>query len=382
MKEKHYAFAHRRTIFIFAKQQNKKMMYKNINEIWKEAFNSRNSQYYLKDVILDDAFSCVYSLEDNREIRISTDTRVYHFSKYLMNQKLQHTAIIYDCFKTVLPNQYGDNENVFCIVSEGLNRNFQSRDVIQSAINLFRHTWSEYLKSIRQLENNPDVCIEQAYADRDFVGENLVLNNIKSAEANQAVIDIAVVLHKIYKDIKELDSNSMLYLFPDNIGISKDNIIKMCNISHDYFGLDDNYEIELSNDSVTITYNPIDSEDSVKDYRMLISLNVDYGNGNICPVLAQIDTGAVDSGFVDSFFSRASLVNLGETIVRGVTGKMKSTKTECLVRFPNGHETVLKGSTMKDIGDVSILIGMDLLSTCKFSSEPYENGFRYKLTFL
>lgn len=269
MKEKHYAFAHRRTIFTFAKQKKKKMMYKNINEIWKEAFNSRNSQYYLMDVILDDAFSCVYSLEDNREIRISTDTRVYHFSKFLMNQKLQHTAIIYDCFKTVLPNQYGNEENVFCIVSEGLNRNFQSRDVIQSAINLFRNTWSEYLKSIRQLENNPDVCIEQAYADRDFVGENKVLDNIKRAEANQAVIDIAIVLHKIYKDIKELDSNSMLYLFPDNIGISKDNIIKMCNISHDYFGLDRNYELELANDSVTITYNPIDSEDSVKDYECL-----------------------------------------------------------------------------------------------------------------
>lgn len=115
---------------------------------------------------------------------------------------------------------------------------------------------------------------------------------------------------------------------------------------------------------------------------MLISLNVDYGNGKMCPVLAQIDTGATDSGFVESFFSRASLANFGETSVRGATGKMKSIKTECLVRFPNGHETILMGSTMKDIGDVSILIGMDLLSTCKFSSEPYENGFRYKLTFL
>lgn len=358
------------------------MKYKNINEIWKEAFNSRNSQYYLMDVILDDAFSCVYSLEDNREMRISTDTRVYHFSKYLMNHKLQHIAIIYDCFKTVLPNQYGDEDNVFCIVSEGLNRNFQSRDVIQSAINLFRNTWSEYLKPIRQLGNNPDICIEQAYADRDFVGENKVIDNIKRAEVNQTVIDIAVVLHKIYKDIKELDSNSMFFLFPDNIGISKDNIIKMCNISHDYFGLDENYELELANDSVTITYNPIDSEDSVKDYRMLISLNVDYGNGKMCPVLAQIDTGATASGFTESFFDRASLINIGETKVQGVTGVMSSKRTECPVKFPNGHEAILRGSTMKDIDDISILIGMDLLSTCKFSSEPYKNGFRYKLTFL
>lgn len=105
-------------------KKNENMTYKNINEIWREAFNSRNPRYYLMDVVLDDAFSCVYSLEGNREMRISTDTRVYHFSKYLMNQKLQHTAIIYDCFKTILPNQYGDEENVFCIVSEALNRNF------------------------------------------------------------------------------------------------------------------------------------------------------------------------------------------------------------------------------------------------------------------
>lgn len=314
-------------------------------------------------------------------MRISVDTRLYHFSKCLMDKDYKHVAKVYDCFKTFLPNQYGEEENVFCIVTERLYRDFQSREIIQNAINLFRNTWSEYLKSIQRSEHNTDVCIEQAYVDKDLVGEKRVLDKIRNTESNSIMLNIALFLHDVYKVIKGLDSNSVLFLFPDNIGLSEDGILKMCNISYNFWGLDDNYEVESASNSISITYNPIICEDAIRDYRMLIPLKVDFGNGIIGPVLGQIDTGATTSGFAESFFNRASLADLGETCVTGVSGSIKSKLTECHVEFPNGHKATLKGSTTKDIGDVSILIGMDLLCMCKFQFEPYENGFRYKLLF-
>ncbi len=357
------------------------MGYRDINDVWQDAFNSRSTQYRIIGVLLADASSCVYLLENNCEMRISVDTRLYHFSKSLMSEGYKHVAKVYDCFKTILPNQYGEEENVFCIVTERLYRDYPSREIIQNAINLFRNTWSEYLKSIQRLRHNTDVCIEQAYVDKDLVGEKKVLDKIRNAESNPIIIDIALVLHDVYKAIKRLDSNSMLFLFPDNLGLSEDGIFKMCNISHNFFGLDDNYEVESESNSISIIYNPIICEDAVKDYRMLIPLKVDFGDGIICPVLGQIDTGATTSGFAESFFYRASLANLGETEVTGVSGSIKSKLTECLVEFPNGYKATLNGSTMKDIGDVSILIGMDLLCMCKFQFEPYKNGFKYKLFF-
>ena len=158
--------------------------------------------------------------------------------------------------------------------------------------------------------------------------------------------------------------------------------IKICNIGHSFIGLDDNYEIDSSISSVTVTYDPIVSEDFIRDKRMLIPLKVDFGDGRLLPVLGQIDTGATSSGFTESFFNRAALINLGKTKMCGTTGSMESVRTMCDVVFPNGRKDTLYGTTMKTMDDVSILIGMDLLSYCKFQSEPYKNGFRYKLTFL
>ena len=231
------------------------------------------------------------------------------------------------------------------------------------------------------MEINPDVSIEKAYAENDIEGRKYVLDQIRISDHSPIIIEIANALNDTYRKIKGLDPYSALYLFADNIGLADDSLIKICNIGHDCIGLDENYEIELTKKTITITYNPIIAEDFISDNRMLIPLKVDFGDGNYISVLGQIDTGANTSGFTEALFNRASLINLGETKISGVTGTMNSIRTECQVIFPNGCKATLHGSTMRDLDDVSILIGMDLLSMCKFQLEPYGNGFKYKLTF-
>lgn len=179
-----------------------------------------------------------------------------------------------------------------------------------------------------------------------------------------------------------MDSNSSLYMFADNIGMSEDGEIKICNIAHAFVGLDENYEIDTTAMSVTVIYDPVVDEDFVIDRRMLISLKVDFGDGNLLPVLGQIDTGATSSGFTESFFKRASLIDLGKIRLKGTTGEMEAIRTKCEVVFPNGKKEMLHCSTMKSLDDVSILVGMDMLSNCKIHFEPYNYGFKYKIIFI
>lgn len=354
---------------------------KDINIIWMDAFNERCSKYHITSVMLHDYSSCVYQLEDHRELRITVNPRMYNFTKVLKTKQYKHIVKIYDCFKMVLPDQNEDEQNVFCIVTERLNRNFQPRVTIQSAINLFRNIWSDYLKCNHCMETPADVCIEKAYSQKDRKGREYVLERIRTSGHCQEIIDIAISLNDAYRRIKELDPHSTIYLFTDNIGLADDSTIKLCNISHDYLGLDENYDVDTTRNSVTITYNPIVNDDFVSDNRILIPLNVDFGNGELFPVMGQIDTGASSSGFTKEFYERASLIYLGSTTTSGVTGTMESCKTICDVTFPNGYKTTLRGTTIGKLDDVSILIGMDLLSRCKFMSEPFGNGFRYKLIF-
>lgn len=357
------------------------MIRTNIDIIWKEAFNQRNTKYKIKDILLSDACSCVYLLEDGNELRITVNTRTYHFSKLLLSKRIKHIAKVFDCFKMTLPCQYEDEDNVFCIVCERLYREFEPRPTVQSAINVFRSVWSEYLGKVHRLEWNPDVSIENAYVLNDKNGKQYLLDQLKYIKVSNVVKNIVLALHDSYSKIKSLDANSQLFLYPENIGMSDDNIIKMCNISHDYVVLDDNYEIDCTKHSVTITYNPVINDDFIPDNRMLMPLKIDFGDGHLNPVLGQIDTGATCSVFTKSFYERASLEYLGDTKVHGATGNMDAVKTRCLVEFPNGYKTVLTGATMMDFDDVSVLIGMDLLSKCKFQSEIYGNGFKYKLSF-
>ncbi len=48
----------------------------------------------------------------------------------------------------------------------------------------------------------------------------------------------------------------------------------------------------------------------------------------------------------------------------------------------HGRKEMLHGSTMKSLDDVSILVGMDMLSNCKIHFEPYNYGFKYKIIFI
>lgn len=357
-------------------------MYRKISEIWMEEFNAISSSYQINKFILEDAHSCIYELKDGRELRISVSTLMYHFAKLLLSKSYKHVVRIDDCFKLTLRNQYDETANVFCIVSEGLNRDFAPRDVKQSGINLFRNIWSEYLKCSQSVVLCPDVKIEQAYADNDTEGKRNVIQRIKESTSNQIVKDIALSLHDTYWKIKKLDSNSSLYMFADNIGMSEDGEIKICNIAHAFVGLDENYEIDTTAMSVTVIYDPVVDEDFVIDRRMLISLKVDFGDGNLLPVLGQIDTGATSSGFTESFFKRASLIDHGKIRMKGTTGEMEAIRTKCEVVFPNGRKEMLHGSTMKSLDDVSILVGMDMLSNCKIHFEPYNYGFKYKIIFI
>ena len=115
--------------------------------------------------------------------------------------------------------------------------------------------------------------------------------------------------------------------------------------------------------------------------RLLIPVKVNLTDTIQNRVVAQIDTGAFSSAFTTNFYERALLQNLGDTVIGGVTGKMESVKTKCEVEFPNGFKTTLDGVRMKNMDDVSILIGMDFLSKCEFHIEPYKNGMKYKITF-
>lgn len=354
---------------------------KDINIIWMDAFNERCSRYHITSILLHDYSSCVYQLEDYRELRITVNPRMYNFTKVLKTKHYKHIVKIYDCFKMVLPDQNEDEENVFCIVTERLNRNFQSRATIQSAINLFRNIWSEYLETNHWLGTPTDISIEKAYSKKDRKGREYVLDRIRTSGHSQIIIDITISLNDAYRRIKELDPHSTIFLYTDNIGLADDSTIKLCNISHDYLGLGDSYDIDTTSNSVTITYSPIANNGFVSDNRMLIPLNVDFGNGELLPVLGQIDTGASSSGFTEVFYERASLKSFGSTKTSGITGTMDSRITMCNVTFPNGYKTTLCGTTIRKIDDVSILIGMDLLSRCKFISEPFGNGFRYKLIF-
>ena len=81
----------------------------------------------------------------------------------------------------------------------------------------------------------------------------------------------------------------------------------------------------------------------MEEARDLNRLKVDFGDGNLLPVLDQIDTGATSSGFTESFFKRASLIDLGKIRMKGTTGEMEAIRTKCEVVFPNGRKEMLHG---------------------------------------
>lgn len=226
---------------------------------------------------------------------------------------------------------------------------------------------------------NPYNDIDDSYSSKDDNGRKLVIECINKANSEQIVKDVALAMEGVYEKVMKLDSDALIFPFTDNIGLAQDGIIKICNIGHKFMGLDDNYEIITTPNSVTVIYNPC-SDDAHFDKRLLMPLKVNI-DGREALFLGQIDTGASSSGFTEYFFKVASLEDFGSVKTIGTTGEMDSIRTRCLVTFPNGYYEALHGETCKALGDVSILIGMDLLSRCKFTFEPYRNGFKYKLSF-
>ena len=348
-----------------------------ISKIWQTAFNKRHTGYNIVEPILEDVYSCIYRLDDGREVRITTKSSMYNFSTALRNKTYKHIAGISDCFKTVLPIQRGELQNVFCIVGEPLKRDFATKDEILSGINLFRDLW---IKKHR-LDSNPFIDIETAYSNLDEKSRTFVIHNIKCADATQVAKDVALAIDEAYHVIKPLDTDSFWHPYPENIGLGENGDVKICNIDHKFMGLDNSYEISTDSNSITVKYDPIIDEYNVKNNQMLMPLKVLVGSNEEL-VLGLIDTGAMSSGFSDDFFEYASLKNHGKTTVVGCTGKREAINTFCFVTFPNGQIESLRGLTISPDAEVSIVIGMDLLSRCKFESEPYCNGFKYKLTFL
>ena len=344
-----------------------------IEDIWQKIFNKVCSKYNIVDLILQDVMSCTFLTDDGKELRLTMNQNMYNFSCVLQRKKYTHVARIYDCFKLELPNDRGELQNVFCIVSELLKRNFAPQTIVQSGINLFRDSWCNYLSRKHRLDANPYKDIDDSYSSKDNTGRKLVIECINEANSDQIVKDVALAMEGAYEKVMKLDSDALIFPFTDNIGLAQDGIIKICNIGHKFMGLDDNYEINTTPNSVTVVYNPCSD-----DVLMPFKVNVD---GREALFLGQIDTGATSSCFTEFFYKEVSLENFGITKTRGVTGEMDSTRTRCLVTFPNGYCEPLHGNTIREIDDISVLIGMDLLSRCKFTFEPYRNGFKYKLTF-
>lgn len=354
-------------------------MRKNINDIWIEAFRKKFPDYPVVNYLLEDAVSCTYLLRDGKELRITVNPSAYNFSKILKQKNYKHVAKICECFKTELPNQYGETQNVFCIVSEHLQRDFAPQTIVQSGVNLFRDSWCNYLSRKHSLDTNPYNDIDNCYSPKDDTGRKLVIECINEANGNQIVKDVALAMEGAYEKVMKLDSDALIFPFTDNIGLAQDGNIKICNIGHKFMGLDNNYEIVSTSNSVTVIYNPC-SDDVHFDKRMLMPLKVNVDEREAL-FLGQIDTGASSSGFTEYFYNEVALEYFGIAKTIGTTGDMDSIRTRCFVTFPNGYSTTLYGETIKDLGDVSVLIGMDLLSKCKFTFEPYCNGFKYKLTF-
>lgn len=359
-------------------------MRKKLCDIWMQSFNERHPECIIDSFLLEDAASCTYLLEDGKELRLTVNQNAYNFSKVLKPRFYKHVAKVFKCFKTELPDQEGNEQNVFCIISEHLKRDFAPQPIIQSGINLFRNLWCEHLSLSHSIIDNPYVDIENAYAKNSNAVKRFVVNGIKGADTNSTVKGTALALCNAYDRIKMLDSHAILFPYTDNIGLSENGIIKICNIGHMFMGLSNSYEIESTATSVTIFYDPIhDAEYAqffIRDQRMLMPLIVDI-DGEETLFLGKIDTGAMASAFSKRLYDMASLPYFEETKAGGIGGIVDAVQTACTVKFPNGYVRTLRGFAVPDIIGVDILIGMDLLAYCKFSSEPYKCGFKYKLTF-
>lgn len=351
-----------------------------ISSIWTKAFNAKYSNYQIDRFLFDDAYSCVFQLTDGRELRITSNRCTYNFSKQIKNRSYKHVASVLDCFQDAFPNIDNEEDWLYCIVSEGINRDFLTFDQKQSAINLFRKVWCDYFESInKKIDPNPDISIELAYINNDVQGRRTVVKQLKQSKEDSVVVDIALAIHDAYQRTKTIEKYSHIFLFPENIGMSFDKQVKICYINNQLIGLDADYSIDCIGRSIQITYIPL-SDRSSRIQKLEIPLLVHTKDGDTLPVFGIIDTGAEYSGFTEDLIKRGNLENLGMCTISGPTGIGESIQTECYVEFPNKIIKKIHGCSIKRKDNISIIIGMNLLSKCKIQTEPFHNGYRYKLT--
>lgn len=341
-----------------------------------KAFNDYNNKYRIESYLLEDNYSYVFLLTNGFELRITTNFRTYLFSKKLKTLKSPHIVFVYDYFIMTLSDNDKQEEKYYCIITEHINRDFLPKEIIQSAVTLFKDSVLNYCN----IADGLSTTLNEAYAKCDEAKREKITKIIKDSKEQPKIKEIAISLNRAYKTLFAFDIHSLIFLYPDNIGISNSKKIKIGNISHDSIGIDANYDLCWTRNSVTVIYDPSIHEIDNRDMRLLIPVYYDYGNGYVVQEIAEIDTGAEVSGFTESFAKKANLSKLDRKKISGTTGSMTSFRTKCCVEFPNGHKEVLQGSIIKD-SDVKILIGMDLLSKCKFIFEPYNYGFKYKLSF-
>ena len=169
--------------------------------------------------------SSTYILQSGKDLRMLADERTYQFLKgKMMSHKFKHVATIADCFEVkIISEDYEDN--IYCVVSEPLNRDYISEETKQAGINLFRDTWMEYLHcSVSDAFGR----IDEAYFSKDSK-EKFVLQSIEDSRRNPEEIKVAIALHNAFRDVISLGP-AMIWPYPINVGLSDDGVVKITHI--------------------------------------------------------------------------------------------------------------------------------------------------------
>ena len=176
-------------------------------------------------VLDSNIMSSTYILQSGKELRMLADKRTYQFLKNkLKSYSFKHVAEITECFEVKIGSEdYEDN--LYCVVSEPLNRGYICEETKQAGINLFRDAWIEYLHcSISDAFGR----IDEAYFSKNSAIE-FVLRSIEASDKNVEEKKVAIALNGAYKDIMSLGP-AMIWPYPINIGLSDDGIVKITHI--------------------------------------------------------------------------------------------------------------------------------------------------------
>lgn len=196
---------------------------------WKveiDSFNFKFSPQYgsIVRVIFENGAICMCLLDNMKELHITNDQRIFKMSQMLLTKDFKHVAQTYDCVELEQVDERGDNDNLYYVICEYLQRETLFNDEKQAGINLFVETWEKALGTSADIHNK----IARLYADKEKEKELEVETLLNSMSASGART-IALALHDAYRDIFELNPNAMIWPLSVNIGIS-DGLVKVTNI--------------------------------------------------------------------------------------------------------------------------------------------------------